>query len=158
MENEEFKEKVSDFVENAKEKLNDFAEEAKETISDFKEDVKEKLNDAKCEADASAGAVYDEKDINDNKVMAALSYIGILVLVPLIASKESRFAKFHANQGVILLAIEVAAYLLSYIPVIRIVAYAVELLTLVFSIIGIINAVKGEAKELPYIGHFRFIK
>ncbi len=155
---EDAKEKITDFAQDAKEKIADFAEDAKDKIQDFTEDVKEKLDEAKCEADAQAGAVFDPEDIKKNKVMAVLAYIGILVIIPLICAKTSRFAKFHANQGIILLAAEVVAYLLHFIPVIRIIASIIYILVFIFSIIGIINAVKGEAKELPFIGHFRFIK
>lgn len=169
MENEEFKEKVQDAAEEAKEKIADFAQDAKEKISDFaddakdkfqdfKEDFKEKLDEAKCEADAQTGVVYDPEDIKKNKVMAVLAYLGILVVIPLLCAKESRFAKFHVNQGIILLAAEVVAYLLHFIPVIRIIANIIYILVFIFAIIGIINSVKGEAKELPFIGHFRFIK
>ena len=165
MENEEFKEKVeetkekvADFAEDAKEKISDFAEDAKEKFSDLKSDVKEKLEEATCEADAQTGVVYHPEDIKNNKVMAVLAYLGVLVLIPMFLANKSRYAKFHTNQGVILLVIEIVACLLGYIPVIRIIGRILGILTFVFAIIGIINAVKGEAKELPYIGHFRFIK
>ena len=44
-------------------------------------------------------ASYAAADVQNNKVMAVLSYIGILVLIPILAAKESPFARFHANQG-----------------------------------------------------------
>ena len=37
-----------------------------------------------------------------------MAYIGFLVLVPLIAVPKSKFARFHANQGLVLLIGEVA--------------------------------------------------
>ena len=37
------------------------------------------------------------EDVQNNKVFAILAYIGILVLVPIFAAKESKFARFHAN-------------------------------------------------------------
>lgn len=52
---------------------------------------------------ADTTAAFDPGDIEQNKVMALLSYLGILVLVPLLAAKELRFARFHANQGLVLL-------------------------------------------------------
>lgn len=42
---------------------------------------------------------FDPRDIQNNKVMAILAYFGILVLIPIFAAKESKFARFHANQG-----------------------------------------------------------
>ena len=53
-------------------------------------------------------AEFDKADISANKVYAILAYIGFLVLVPLIAVPKSKFARFHANQGLVLLIGEVA--------------------------------------------------
>ena len=113
---------------------------------------------------------YSQQDINQNKAMAVLAYIGILVLVPIFAAKESKFAKFHANQGLILLIVDVIVAIL--IMVLSAVILAISwrlywvstILSLLyipllgFSILGIINAVNGKAKELPLIGKFRLLK
>lgn len=42
---------------------------------------------------------FEQEDINQNKVMAVLAYIGILVLVPLLAAPNSKYARYHVNQG-----------------------------------------------------------
>ena len=34
-----------------------------------------------------------------SKVLACLSYLGILVLIPLIAAKDDEFVQFHVRQG-----------------------------------------------------------
>lgn len=44
-------------------------------------------------------AEFDPMDIKENKVMAVLAYIGLLVLVPIFAAKDSKYARFHATQG-----------------------------------------------------------
>ena len=41
--------------------------------------------------------VISSKDIEKNKIMAVLAYI--IFLIPLLAAKDSPFAKFHTNQG-----------------------------------------------------------
>lgn len=38
---------------------------------------------------------FDPRDIQNNKVMAILAYFGILVLIPIFAAKESKFARFR---------------------------------------------------------------
>jgi len=104
--------------------------------------------------------VVDPKDAQDNKVMGILAYFGPLVLVPILAAKESPFARFHSNQGLILCIIWFAVVILSFILPWQL-AFLCSLLYLaigVFAIIGIINAVKGEAKELPLIGSFKILK
>jgi hypothetical protein len=50
-------------------------------------------------APASSGS---SKDAEDNRVMAAIGYLGILFLVPLLVKKDSPFAQFHAKQGLAL--------------------------------------------------------
>lgn len=101
------------------------------------------------------------EDSND-KVFGILSYIGILVLIPLMVGK-SQFSKFHANQGLILFIVEVVVLGIGMlIPGIRIVFAIIggvfELACLLMAILGIVNAVNGETKELPIIGSIRLIK
>jgi uncharacterized membrane protein len=111
----------------------------------------------------------DPKDVQDNKVMAILAYFGILVFIPLFAAKESPFARFHTNQGLILLianvSYSIAVWIISIIlimisPSLALVVsllYLASLLLLILMIIGIINAAKGEMKELPIIGKYRIL-
>ncbi len=109
---------------------------------------------------------FDQNDIQQNKVMAVLAYIGILVLVPIFAAKESKFAKFHVNQGLVLAIVEIGASIilsiLSNIPYIgflfSILSGIVGIVCFVFSIMGIVYAAQGQAKELPLIGQFKLIK
>ncbi|MDR0990739.1 MAG: hypothetical protein LBL92_05205, partial [Propionibacteriaceae bacterium] len=56
-----------------------------------------------------------DEDIQKNKGMAVLSYIGILVLIPLLAAKNSSYARFHAGQGLTLFAFSLAVGILSRI-------------------------------------------
>ena len=63
---------------------------------------------------ATEEVVHDEaaaaKDVQDNKLMAILSYVGLLWLVPLLTKshEKSPFVKFHLNQGILVLAMWVA--------------------------------------------------
>ena len=50
-------------------------------------------------------AEYKKEDIEKGKLMAVLSYIGILVVIPYFAEKENKFVRFHAIQGLNLLLI-----------------------------------------------------
>ena len=110
-------------------------------------------------------------DIQKNKGMALLSYILFLFLVPLFAAKDSKFAKFHANQGIVLFIAEFAcgfvvsivSAILSFIPVVRAFLPAtlttlVSIAALAFMIIGIVNAANGRAKELPLIGSLKILQ
>lgn len=109
------------------------------------------------EAGPAAAPAIDPSDISANKVMAILAYIGILVLIPLFAAKESKFARFHTNQGLILFICNIVIYLISLIPGLKAIGWILSVAALVFAIIGIIGAAKGETKELPLIGKYRII-
>lgn len=90
----------------------------------------------------------DIRDIEDNKVVAALSYVWILFLIPLLGKRDSKFAQFHAKQGMVLFIVDVIAGLLFWFPVIgQLLMFAL----IIISIIGIIKALNGECWEIPYI-------
>ncbi|MBR4920182.1 MAG: zinc ribbon domain-containing protein [Prevotella sp.] len=113
---------------------------------------------------------YDPQDIDKNKVMAILAYFGILVIIPILAAKDSKFARFHSNQGLILLIAAILYYIAYTILCSIILAISWRLIWLtsiigiiglvffVWFIIGIVNAAQGKAKELPFIGHFKLLK
>lgn len=113
---------------------------------------------------------YDPQDIDKNKVMAILAYFGILVIIPILAAKDSKFARFHSNQGLILLIAAILYYVAYTILCSIILAISWRLIWLtsiigiiglvffVWFIIGIVNAAQGKAKELPFIGHFKLLK
>jgi uncharacterized membrane protein len=118
-----------------------------------------------------------DPDVQANKVYAVLAYLGILVLVPIFGAKESRFARYHANQGLILLIAEIAygvvAMILSVIlsailvtgpggfGIYTLLMGLIGLLSLAFAalaIIGIVNAAQGNYKPLPIIGKYTLLK
>ena len=109
---------------------------------------------------------FDPNDISQNKAMAVLSYLAILVLIPILAAPESKFARYHANQGLTLFITEIAyvivesvlGLIFGLIPVVGGILNGilglVHIVFLVWAALGIINAANGEAKELPLIGKF----
>ncbi|MFR5295748.1 MAG: zinc-ribbon domain-containing protein [Clostridium sp.] len=48
---------------------------------------------------------FQESDVEQNKLMAVLSYFSLLVLLPIPCAKDSKYARFHANQGLMLLLV-----------------------------------------------------
>ena len=128
-------------------------------MADFNETLKE-LNNTADHTDE-----FDPSDIEQNKFMAVLAYLSWLVLIPLFAAKESRFARFHCNQGIVLAIAELIVWvlygILRNIPLIgwifSLVRWVISLVCLVMAVIGILNAVSGKAKDLPVIGSFRIL-
>ncbi|PNE28452.1 hypothetical protein BHU09_06965 [Tannerella sp. oral taxon 808] len=100
----------------------------------------------------------DQNDVQSNKVMAILAYFGILFLIPLFAAKESPFARYHANQGLVLFLFTFVCYILAWIPKLGWISYIGYLIGFVFFIIGVINAAGGKMKPLPLIGKITLIK
>ncbi len=117
-------------------------------------------------------AYFDRSEVSRNKAMGVLSYIGILVLIPLIAGdKQSQYVKQHVNQGLIL-------YILSKIIDFiegdwfwgihsffhfggNLFSWAfdiIDLALLILLIMGIVTACRGERRELPFIGKIKFFK
>lgn len=102
---------------------------------------------------------FSAKEKEDGKLMAILSYVGVLSLVPYLAEKDNKWVRYHAIQGVNLFIIEVILYIIRMIPILGwIVGWLGSIVTLVISIIGIVNACNGETKELPIVGKIKFIK
>ena len=113
---------------------------------------------------------FDANDVAQNKVMGILAYIWILFLVPIFAAKNSPYARFHANQGLVLFIIQTAygivygilSFILAFIPIIGWIAILllglVNIVFFVFMILGIINACSGEVKPLPLIGGITILK
>ena len=116
---------------------------------------------------ADSTAQFDPQDITANKGMSVLAYIGILFLIPLLACPNSRFARFHTNQGLVLFLLGLAASLvtgiITIIPFVGwvlgpILGIAVYIFELVLMIMGIINSAQGQATELPLIGKIILLK
>lgn len=102
-------------------------------------------------------------DARENRVFGMLCYFGFLWLIPLFAGGKSKFVRFHLNQGLILIICDIITSMLAticnkigmnfggYVSLFNIVWF-------VFTIIGCVNALKGEKKELPVIGQFNLMK
>jgi len=94
-------------------------------------------------------------DVDENKLLAAIGYIGILCLVPLLGKKDSKFAQFHGKQGLVLCIAWVINFFVGLIPIIGwLVAFVGTIALLVLSILGIIKALAGEFWEMPYLAEY----
>jgi len=101
---------------------------------------------------------FDKTDIDSNKVMAGLAYL--LFFLPLIVCPQSKFAKFHANQGLMLLIVAFAGnIILGIIPIIGwflMPVYALAIFAL--AIYGLVNGLSGKAVRLPVFGKYDILK
>ena len=76
-----------------------------------------------------------------------MSYIWILCLIPLLTKRDSKFAMFHAKQGLVLFIAELVVSLLFFIPFL---SWLLWILLVIVSIIGVIKAYSGEWWKIPY--------
>jgi uncharacterized membrane protein len=94
----------------------------------------------------------DEQEIIEGKFFAVISYVSFLCIVTLILKKNNKFALYHARQGLVLFVMEVAAFILSIMPLlgwlIGIFGYALFLL---ISVWGIIQAALGIYCRIPIV-------
>ena len=95
-----------------------------------------------------AGPSFESKDVEENKYVAALSYIFILFLVPLFLKRESPFAQFHAKQGLVLTIIFFIGTFVFWIPIIGWLAF---LFLLVVDLMALVKTLHGHAWEIPLI-------
>ena len=92
---------------------------------------------------------FEQADIDSNKTMAGLAYL--IFFLPLIVCPQSKYAKFHANQSLILLIFAIMGnIILGIIPIIGWILLPVfALLVFILAIMGLVNGFSGKAKRLP---------
>jgi uncharacterized membrane protein len=96
-----------------------------------------------------------KKSPEKNIGMAVIAYI--FFLIPLLTdAKDDKFVKFHIKQSLLLVCIYALTKILMFFPLVGLIFFFINPFILVvlaaFLIIGIINALNGEEKNLPLIG------
>lgn len=141
------------------------AESKTANTNDFSEKIAALNNTADTTGD------FEAKDIEQNKIMGVLAYLSWLVLIPIFAAPKSKFARYHANQGLVLAISEVVFWIAT--AIVNAILYAISwrlgsivstllglanIGFLIITLIGIVNAANGRAKELPIVGKFKILK
>lgn len=111
---------------------------------------------------------YSEQEVQNGKLMGILSYLGILVLIPLVAEKNNQFVRFHVNQGLILFVAQVILFFINMIlmlfdmyiliMLLALLEIIIELWICISSIIGIVNVVQGKASQIFPIGRIQILR
>ena len=94
-------------------------------------------------------------------VMAVLSYLGILALIPLFVKKDDPFIQWHAKQGLVFFVVCFAAQLVLFvlasvtgIGLLSMIGGLIGLVFLVVAILCIIKAINGDKFEIPVVSGF----
>ncbi|MBF0239919.1 MAG: hypothetical protein HQM12_19640 [SAR324 cluster bacterium] len=86
-------------------------------------------------------------------VLAFMSYLGILCLVPILLNKDDEYVYFHARQGLVLWIWSVIAIFALYIPVIGQFFFGLSaFIILIYSFVGITSVLLAKAWKLPFVG------
>ena len=89
--------------------------------------------------------------ITRTKLMAALSYLGVLCFVPLLYCRDDPFVHFHSRQGLVIWMWGVVAMFMVSLPFGRLFFSFSSTAILVFSVIGLISVLLGQTWRLPLV-------
>ncbi len=113
------------------------------------------MAEEKKEESPSKKPVATKEDIEKNKGMAIIAYL--IFFIPLLTdSKDSPYAKYHVKQAIMLWIFILVGWLTSTVLLVVLIGFllyfVVGIMSVIFLIMGIINASNGEMKPLPIIG------
>ncbi len=91
-----------------------------------------------------------QEDVSDGKVIAILSYLSILCIIPLLLKKDNIFVLLHSKQGLILFVAEVAVFILHIIFGVWFLKLGMFIL-LTLSFIGLLAVLRGKYIQIPVI-------
>lgn len=95
---------------------------------------------------------FTEDDVQKGKTMAIIAYL--IFFIPLLMDdmKNNNFVMFHTEQAIVLFILNIGAAIIGTLTCgIGLILY---IPWLIFLIMGIMNASKGEVTPLPVIGKF----
>ncbi|MBF0213555.1 MAG: hypothetical protein HQM00_08325 [Magnetococcales bacterium] len=87
-----------------------------------------------------------------NRLMAALSYLGVLCLVPLLMESKDSFVVFHARQGLVLWVWTVLSFFAMHLPGLGPYLFSTStVLVLFLSMFGLFSVVMNQRWRIPII-------
>ncbi|ABK44759.1 conserved hypothetical protein [Magnetococcus marinus MC-1] len=98
----------------------------------------------------AAFRLISDRDRLVAQVLAGMSYLGILALVPFMIGRRDPFVAFHARQGIIIWIWEVIAVYALIVPGLGKIAFQLSsVLCFVLSLVGLVSVILGRAWRLP---------
>ncbi len=107
------------------------------------------------------------RDAYRNRDITLLCYLPLLFWIPLVSRPRSRFARFHANQGLVLYIFLFTWWIIEAILTrffndqllyfLSIILASFNILALILIGFGILSVTNEQARELPLIGRIRII-
>ena len=119
---------------------------------------------------------FSREDLKNNKEFAIVSYIPLVVfyILYLKKHKQSKYLRFHVNQGLLLSigwilvvlvstiltkVFEVEGLFIIKIPfIISVITYILYSFIVLLNIFGLVNTIRNKSKKLPIIGKIKIIR
>jgi uncharacterized membrane protein len=96
--------------------------------------------------------VMEEKEIQEGKFFAIISYLSFLCIISLILKKDNKFALYHAKQGLVLFVFEVGSFILTVIPILGGIVKILGLIVFILaSLWCILQVLMGNYNRFPLI-------
>ncbi len=97
---------------------------------------------------ASHAHARRDPDVEAHRVLAAIGYIGILCLIPLLLYRTSAFAQFHGRQAFVVFVVWLVSSFFFWIPFLGAIHF---LFLLCVTMLGFVKAYNGEFFRIPVI-------
>ena len=96
-----------------------------------------------------------KKPTGEQMVFGILSYLWVLVLIPLLVKKDDDFVHFHAKQGLILLIVWIAIWIIAFVPFIGWLIASLATVALgIICLIAIVKVLMGQKWEIPIVSTY----
>lgn len=95
----------------------------------------------KDKAEAGVKQELSQVQPTENNILAALSYVWLLCLIPLLFARKDQYVQHHARQGAVLLVFEL---IFGWFPIFG-------LIFALISIVGIVKALQGKKWDMPVV-------
>ncbi|MES9881219.1 MAG: hypothetical protein ABW185_10100 [Sedimenticola sp.] len=100
----------------------------------------------------SVEVVVHGEDSMKSQILSVMSYLGVLVFVPLVTNRDDEYVHFHARQGLVIWAFSVLAIFMLYLPGIGKLFFSfMAMAVLAYSAIGIVSVLLHKAWKLPFV-------
>ena len=103
-------------------------------------------------AESSRQVNFTPEDVVSGKTMAILAYLVFFIPLLMEDMKKNNFVMYHTEQAIVLVIINIVVAIVGTVTCgIGLILY---IPWLIFLIMGILNASKGECKPLPLVGSY----
>lgn len=96
------------------------------------------------------------RDVEENRLVAALSWIWVLSVIILLTKKDSPYVQHHARQGFVLFVASILVWIVLGVlgPLAWFLRQLLNLAVFVIIVVGFTQAIRGQWWKLPVLGQF----